>query len=82
SKGHHNDIAIIKGLAGNLTDTDDIDAIPGLIQDFNTQGRLMLDNGQHELDIPVDQSMNFHPDNLSLHENGIRIKALAGDKVL
>ncbi|WP_266096104.1 hypothetical protein [Klebsiella pneumoniae] len=26
--------------------------------------------------------MNFHADNLSLHENGMRITALAGDKVL
>ena len=26
--------------------------------------------------------MNFHADNLSLHENGMRITALAGDKVV
>ena len=31
---------------------------------------------------PVDQCMNFHADNLSLHENGMRITALAGDKVV
>lgn len=31
-KGHHTDIAIIMGLAGNLPDTVDIDAIPGFIQ--------------------------------------------------
>jgi L-serine dehydratase len=42
----------------------------------------MLANGQHEVDFPVDQCMNFHADNLSLHENGMRITALAGDKVL
>lgn len=29
-KGHHTDIAIIMGLAGNLPDTVDIDSIPGL----------------------------------------------------
>lgn len=81
-KGHHTDIAIIMGLAGNLPDTVDIDAIPGFIQDVNTHGRLMLANGQHEVDFPVDQCMNFHADNLSLHENGMRITALAGDKVL
>ena len=81
-KGHHTDIAIIMGLAGNLPDTVDIDAIPGFIQDVNTHGRLMLANGQHEVDFPVDQCMNFHADNLSLHENGMRITALAGDKVI
>ncbi len=63
------------GLAGNLPDTVDIDAIPGFIQDVNTHGRLMLANGQHEVDFPVDQCMNFHADNLSLHENGMRITA-------
>ena len=36
-KGRHTDIAIIMGLAGNLPDTVDIDAIPcGFIQDVNT----------------------------------------------
>ena len=75
-------IAIIMGLAGNLPDTVDIDSIPGFIQDVNTHGRLMLANGQHEVEFPVDQCMNFHADNLSLHENGMRITALAGDKVV
>jgi L-serine dehydratase len=42
----------------------------------------MLANGQQEVEFPVDQCMNFHADNLSLHENGMRITALAGDKVL
>lgn len=81
-KGHHTDIAIIMGTAGNLPDTVDIDSIPSFIQDVNTHGRLMLANGQHEVEFPVDQCMNFHADNLSLHENGMRITALAGDKVV
>ncbi|WP_303046442.1 serine dehydratase beta chain, partial [Cronobacter sakazakii] len=70
-KGHHTDIAIIMGLAGNLPDTVDIDAIPGFIQDVNTHSRLMLANGAHEVAFPVDQCMNFHADNLPLHENGM-----------
>lgn len=81
-KGHHTDIAIIMGLAGNLPDTVDIDAIPGFIQDVNTHGRLLLANGEHEVEFPVDHCMNFHADNLSLHENGMRITALAGDKAV
>jgi hypothetical protein len=68
------------GLAGNLPDTVDIDAIPGFIQDVNTHGRLMLANGQQEVEFPVDQCMNFHADNLSLHENGMRITALAATR--
>ncbi|MCL9674379.1 MULTISPECIES: L-serine ammonia-lyase [Enterobacteriaceae] len=81
-KGHHTDIAIIMGLAGNLPDTVDIDAIPDFIQDVNTHGRLLLANGAHEVEFPVDKCMNFHADNLSLHENGMRITALNGEKVL
>ena len=81
-KGHHTDIAIIMGLAGNLPDTVDIDAIPDFIQDVNTHGRLLLASGQHEVEFPVDSCMNFHEATLSLHENGMRITALAGNDVL
>jgi L-serine dehydratase len=81
-KGHHTDIAIIMGLAGNMPDTVDIDAIPDFIQDVNTHGRLLLANGQREVEFPVDSCMNFHEDNLSLHENGMRITALAGSEVI
>ena len=45
-------------------------------------GRLLLANGEHEVEFPVDHCMNFHADNLSLHENGMRITALAGDKAV
>lgn len=81
-KGHHTDIAIIMGLAGNLPDSVDIDAIPHFIDNVNKTGRLMLANGQHEVDFPAEGGMNFHSDNLSLHENGMRITALANDRVL
>ena len=49
-KGHHTDIAIIMGLAGNQPDTVDIDAIPAFIRDVEARGRLLLANGQHEVD--------------------------------
>ncbi|PLP45424.1 L-serine ammonia-lyase, partial [Klebsiella pneumoniae] len=51
-KGHHTDIAIIMGLAGNQPDTVDIDAIPAFIRDVEARGRLLLANGQHEVDFP------------------------------
>ena len=81
-KGHHTDIAIIMGLAGNMPDTVDIDAIPAFIRDVETRGRLMLANGQHEVDFPHDDGMRFRSDNLSLHENGMQIHAFSGDKVI
>jgi len=81
-KGHHTDIAIIMGLAGNLPATVDIDAIPAFIRDVQTRGRLLLANGRREVDFPQDDGMRFRSDNLSLHENGMTIHAFAGDNVI
>ncbi|STQ70883.1 L-serine ammonia-lyase [Hafnia alvei] len=81
-KGHHTDIAIIMGLAGNMPDTVDIDAIPGFIRDVEQRQRLLLAHGQHEVDFPREGGMNFRSDNLSLHENGMQIHAFAGEKLL
>lgn len=81
-KGHHTDIAIIMGLAGNEPATVDIDAIPAFIRDVETRGRLLLAQGRQEVDFPKDDGMRFHSDNLSLHENGMRITALAGENVV
>ncbi len=79
-KGHHTDIAIIMGLAGNLPDNVDIDAIPAFIRDVETRGRLLLANGRREVDFPQDNGMRFHSDNLPLHENGMQIHAYAGER--
>jgi len=78
-KGHHTDIAIIMGLSGAMPDTVDIDAIPAFISQVEQQQRLPLANGQHEVDFPREGGMVFRSDNLSLHENGMRINAFAGD---
>ncbi|RPH20597.1 L-serine ammonia-lyase [Buttiauxella warmboldiae] len=79
-KGHHTDIAIIMGLAGNEPATVDIDAIPTFIRDVETRSRLWLAQGRHEVDFPKDSGMCFRHDNLSLHENGMTIHAFSGEK--
>lgn len=79
-KGHHTDIAIIMGLAGNLPDTVDIDSIPAFIRDVELRQKLMLANGLHEVDFPREGGMVFRSDNLPLHENGMQIHAFAGDE--
>ena len=78
-KGHHTDIAIIMGLAGNEPATVDIDAIPAFIRDVETRGRLLLAQGRKEVDFPKDNGMRFHNGNLPLHENGMQIHAWAGE---
>ncbi|PVZ87169.1 L-serine ammonia-lyase [Serratia sp. S1B] len=81
-KGHHTDIAIIMGLAGNLPHDVDIDSISSFIRDVEQRGRLLLANGKHEVDFPPSGGMNFHSSNLPLHENGMRISAYAGEQLL
>ncbi|BDH45491.1 L-serine ammonia-lyase [Salmonella enterica subsp. enterica serovar Choleraesuis] len=78
-KGHHTDIAIIMGLAGNMPDNVDIDSIPSFIRDVETRERLLLANGRREVDFPRQGGMIFHTDNLPLHENGMRIHAWQDD---
>ncbi|HDL8086836.1 TPA: L-serine ammonia-lyase [Yersinia enterocolitica] len=79
-KGHHTDIAIIMGLAGNMPDTVDIDSIPAFIRDVELRQKLMLANGLHEVHFPREGGMVFRSDNLPLHENGMQIHAFAGDE--
>ncbi|WP_067701269.1 L-serine ammonia-lyase [Erwinia sp. ErVv1] len=81
-KGHHTDIAIIMGLSGAAPDSVDIDAIPGFIRDVEQRQRLLLANGAHEVDFPREGGMVFRSDTLSLHENGMRIHAFAGETVI
>lgn len=81
-KGHATDMAIIMGLAGNLPDTIDIDAIPAFMRNVEQTGKLQLAQGQHEVDFPAEGGMNFHSTNLPLHENGMSITAFSGDGVI
>ncbi|ENY6784124.1 MULTISPECIES: L-serine ammonia-lyase [Providencia] len=81
-KGHATDMAIIMGLAGNLPDTIDIDAIPAFMRNVEQTERLSLAHGQHEVDFPTEGGMNFHTTNLPLHENGMSITAFSGDDVI
>lgn len=79
-KGHHTDIAIIMGLAGNLPATVDIESIPSFIENVEKTEKLPLANGTHTVDFPREGGMNFRLDNLPLHENGMTIHAFAGEE--
>lgn len=81
-KGHHTDIAIIMGLAGNTPEHVDIDSIPGFIARVEETERLPVGMHCHTVEFPKDGGMNFHTSNLSLHENGMQIHAwVDGDVV-
>lgn len=74
-KGHHTDIAIIMGLAGNLPATVDIESITDFIANVEQTERLSLANTSHYVDFPRQGGINFHYNNLPLHENGMTITA-------
>lgn len=78
-KGHHTDIAIIMGLAGNLPATVDIESIADFIANVEQTERLPLANTSHYVDFPRQGGINFHYNNLPLHENGMTITAFNND---
>ncbi len=80
-KGHHTDIAILMGLAGNAPETVDIDSIPSFIAQVEKTERLPLNMEEHWVDFPKEGGMNFHQTNLPLHENGMQITAWKEDKI-
>ncbi|AUH00035.1 L-serine ammonia-lyase [Prodigiosinella confusarubida] len=81
-KGHHTDIAIIMGLAGNLPDSVDIDAIPAFIQQVQQTQRLPLLNGQYDVSFPLETALRFQAENLPLHENGMTVRAFNAQQKL
>ncbi|MBF9000603.1 L-serine ammonia-lyase [Vibrio nitrifigilis] len=81
-KGHHTDIAIIMGLAGQAPETVDIDAIPSFISQVEQTERLPIDCYNHVVRFPRESGMNFHTSNLSLHENGMQIHAWKEEQLL
>lgn len=80
-KGHHTDIAIIMGLAGNTPEKVDIDSIAGFIARVEETERLPVGMHCHTVSFPKDGGMNFHTSYLSLHENGMQIHAWIDDEV-
>ncbi|CAG20797.1 L-serine ammonia-lyase [Photobacterium profundum] len=80
-KGHHTDIAIIMGLAGNSPEHVDIDSIPSFIARVEETERLPVGMHCHTVEFPREGGMNFHTTYLSLHENGMTINAWIGDDV-
>ncbi|NDL62410.1 L-serine ammonia-lyase [Acerihabitans arboris] len=80
-RGHHTDIAIIMGLAGNAPATVDVDAIPQFINQVRQRGRLPLADG-YDVDFAVASAIRFRDENLPLHENGMVFNAWRQDELV
>lgn len=79
--GHKTDVALLLGLMGELPDSVDIDAIPSLIRKVRSTQRIRLGDDGPEVDFSR-TAMIFHRSNLPRHENGLTLKAYAGERLL
>ena len=77
-KGHHTDVAVILGLAGHTPETVDIDSVFTMVEKVQKEERLLL-GGERAVDFPRAESLCFHPESLPLHENGLTLRAFAGE---
>jgi L-serine dehydratase len=74
-KGHGSDKAVLLGLAGHEPDTVDVDAIPRLLAQVRSSGRLSL-GGRHEIAFSERTDLKFHRrESLPFHANGMRLCA-------
>lgn len=79
-RGHGTDGAIIAGLAGFDPQTVDTDALPGVIERIRHEGAIDVEG--KAVRFVYDEDFVFHPDNLPLHENGMRLEAWQADTLL
>lgn len=83
-KGHGSDKAVLLGLLGHEPDTVDVDAVPLLVEDLRTSGRLAL-LGQRAIAFdPVQDLLFLRRETLPFHANGMRLTAFDedGDELL
>lgn len=82
-RGHHTDIAIMLGLAGNRPDNVDIESIPDFIEQVKKTHRLPIYSGKYEVEFSYDDAMIFNFNFLEAHENGMILTAFdEQDKVV
>lgn len=71
--GHHTDLAVWFGLAGDTPDTIDVDSMPGRLASWKAGGNLIL-GGDTPLPFAA-IALVFEARALPLHENGMRLQA-------
>jgi len=74
-KGHGSDKAVLLGLAGHEPDTVDVDAVPALLAQMRSEGRILL-LGRHAVAFNEKTDLKFHRrESLPFHANGMRFTA-------
>ena len=74
-KGHGSDKAVLLGLAGHEPDTVDVEAVPALLAEMRTSGRIVL-LGRYAVAFSEKDDLKFHRrESLPFHANGMRCVA-------
>ncbi|QIQ21562.1 L-serine ammonia-lyase [Zophobihabitans entericus] len=81
-RGHHTDIAIVMGLAGNAPATVDIASIPDFMKQVGQTSRLPVYSGKYEVDFSLTTDLVMHREFLPLHENGLTLSAYHQDELV
>ncbi|WP_174548657.1 serine dehydratase beta chain, partial [Azohydromonas lata] len=74
-RGHGSDKAVLLGLQGHEPDSVDVDAVPALLEQVRSTGRLLLD-GRHDIAFDERRDLLFHRrKSLPFHANGMACTA-------
>ena len=74
-KGHGSDKAVLLGLSGHEPDTVDVDAVPALLAQMRSEGRIPL-LGKHAVAFNEKDDLKFfRRESLPFHANGLRFTA-------
>lgn len=79
--GHGTDIAVLMGLLDEDPKTTDTDLIGARIQDIKASQRILL-AGQEKVPFCYEQDLQFWPENLPYHPNGLKVKAFLANKMI
>ena len=74
-KGHGSDKAVLLGLAGHEPDSVDVDAVPALLAQMRSEGRIHLLGRQTVAFNEKDDLKFFRRESLPFHANGLRFTA-------
>jgi len=78
-KGHGSDKAVMLGLSGHEPDTVGVDAVPGLLAEMRSSGRMLL-LGRHAVSFAEKDDLKFYRrETLPFHANGMRFTAFDAD---
>jgi L-serine dehydratase len=81
-RGHGTDCAIFAALAGGRPDTVETEKIAPFVQKLRSSKKLLLNGREQPIDFDPDKDLLFMPGCLPLHENGMKMKAFAGDELV